>query len=109
MFSSNKKNGGYGTERSENEKSKVGPTEMEIQQWKMELRTNNVLMDEHTSDVRMENIKDLENCETQRRQDGNRISEERDRVNEKRERTNIEREHANDKRETEYTAVETVY
>ena len=70
------------------------------------MRTNNFLMDEHTSDVRMEKIKDLENCETQRRQDGKRISEERDRMNEKRERTNIEREHANDKRETEYTARE---
>ena len=61
MCSSHKKNDGYGTERSVNEKSKVGPTEMEIQEWNMELRTNDVLMDEHTSDVRMEKIKELEN------------------------------------------------
>ena len=104
MCASHKKNEGYGTERSVNEKSKDGPTEMEIQEWNMELRTNNVLMDEHSFDVRMEKIKYWEKCESQRRQDRNRISEERDRMNEKRERTNIAREHANDKRETEYTA-----
>ena len=66
MYSSPKNNEGYGTERSVIEKGKVGPTEMEIQEWYMELRTNNVCMDEHTSDVRMEKIKELENCETQR-------------------------------------------
>ena len=104
MCSSHKKNEGYGTESLENEKNNVGPTEMEIQEWNMELRTNNVCMDEHTSNVRMEKIKRMENCESQRRQDINRISEERDRMNEKRERTNIARENANDKREREYTA-----
>ena len=104
MYSSPKNNEGYGTERSVNEKSKDGPTEMEIQEWNMELRTNNVLMDEHTSDVRMEKIKDLENCEAKQRQDRNRITEERDRMSEERERTNIAREKANEVKDREYIA-----
>ena len=99
MCSTHKKNGGYVTERSEKDKSNIGPTEMEIQEWNMELRTNNILMDEQTSDVRMEKIKILENCESQRRHDSNRISKERDRMNEK-------REHAIEKREREYTTKE---
>ena len=113
MYSSPKNNEGYGTERSVNEKIKVGPTEMEIQEWYMELRTNKVCMDEHTSDVRMEKIKDIENCEAQRRQDRDRISEERDkmseerdRMNEEREITNIAREQANEEKERAYTARE---
>ena len=106
MCSSHKKNDGYGTERSVNKKSKVGPTKMEIQEWNMELRTNDILMKEHTSDVRMEKIKDLESCESQRRLDINRISDERDRMNENRERTNIAREHAYEKKEREYTTKE---
>ena len=47
---------GYGTERSVDVKSKVGPNEMDIQEWNMEWRKNDVCMDEHTSDVRMEKI-----------------------------------------------------
>ena len=106
MCSSPKINEGYGTERSVIDKCKVGPTEMEIQEWYMELRTNNVCMDEHTSDVRMEKIKDLENCEAKQRQDKNRITEERDRMSEERERTNIAREKANEVKEREYRARE---
>ena len=63
MYSSPKNNEGYGTERSVNEKIKVGPNEMEKQEWYMGLRTNNVWMDEHTSDVRKEKIKDLKPSE----------------------------------------------
>ena len=42
MCSSPKINDGYGTERSVREEGKVGPTEMEKQEWYMGLRTNNV-------------------------------------------------------------------
>ena len=40
MCSSPKINEGYGTERSVIEEGKVGPTEMEIQEWYIEWRTN---------------------------------------------------------------------
>ena len=63
MSSSPKNNATEATKRTEKEKSDVCPTEMEIHEWNVELRTNNVRMDEHTSDVRMDKIK------AQRRQD----------------------------------------
>ena len=56
---------------------KVSLTEMEIQEWNMELRTNNICMDEQTSDMRMEKIKDLEHCEAQRRQVRDILNQER--------------------------------
>ena len=77
----------------ETEKSKVGSTE--IHEWHMELRTNNICMEEHNSDVRMKKVEEIETSEAQGRQD-------RDSANEKRERTNLEREKtniANEKRE----------
>ena len=108
MCSSPKNSEADGTKRLENEKSKVGPTEMEIHEWHMELRTNNVCMDEHTSEVRMEKIKNLEKCEAQRRQDIDRISQERDRVSEERDRTNTEKQRANAEKERTITAREQV-
>ena len=96
----------YGSERSESEKSKVGLTEMEIQEWNMELRTNNVCLDEHTSDVMMEKIKELEKWDAQKRHDRDRINQERAMVSQERHRTNTEkertytsREQANEQRE----------
>jgi hypothetical protein len=113
MCSPHKKNEGYGTERSVHEKIKDGPTEMEKQEWYMELRTNNVCMDELTSDVRMEKIKDLENAEAERRQDRDRkseerdrLSEERDRMSDERERTAIAREKANEEKERQQAGAE---
>ena len=41
---------------SSNEKSKVGFSEMEIDEWNLELRMNNISMDEHNVGVRKENL-----------------------------------------------------
>ena len=99
MCSSSKINEACGTQRTENETSEVGPTEMEIQEWNMELRTNNVCIDEYTSDVRMEKVKDLENVEAQRREDRDTINQERERINEERDRMNGERHRTNIEKE----------
>jgi hypothetical protein len=91
--------------KDHNEKRKVnGRTEMEIQEWNIKLRSNNICMDEHISDVRMKKIEDLEKSEAQKRQDRDKSNEERERkniekVNEDREWTNNLREVANDQRE----------
>jgi dTDP-4-amino-4,6-dideoxygalactose transaminase len=103
MSSSHKNSKAYGTQKSQLDRNKSGPTEMEFQEWNMELRGNNVCMDEHNCDVRLEKIKDLENCEAQRRQDRETFTQERNRVSEERDRT---RERANEEKETTYTARE---
>ena len=79
------------------EKSKVGSTE--IHEWNMELRTNNVCMDEHNSDVRMKKVEEIDKDEAQGRQDRARENAERERTNLERENTNEAREKANEERE----------
>ena len=63
-----------GTAGSIHEKIKIGPTEIEIQEWYMELRKKLCLYGWIYSDVRMEKMKDLENVEAERGQDRDRIS-----------------------------------
>ena len=65
-------------ENKENKENTVGLTEKEIQKWNMELRRNNICMDEHNADMRMKKIKESEENEIQRIQDRNRIYEEGD-------------------------------
>ena len=72
---------------------------MEIQEWNMELRSNNICMDGHNADVRMKKIEDLEKGEDQRRQDRDKSIEERDRNNEEKDKTHIAIEKANEDRE----------
>jgi hypothetical protein len=79
------------------EQRKVGSTE--IYEWNMELRTNNICMDEHNADVRMKKVEDIEKSEAQGRQDRDRENEERERTNRERERANGERERTNNIRE----------
>jgi hypothetical protein len=79
------------------EKSKVGSTE--IHEWHMELRTNNVCMDERNADVRMKKVEEIEKDEAQGRQDRERGNAERERTNLERETTNVARERANEERE----------
>ena len=90
---------------------KVGITEIHL--WNMELRTNNVCMDEHNVDVKKKKIEEFEKIGVQRRQDRVSANEQRERAyqekektndgreqeNEQGERTNISRELANDERE----------
>jgi hypothetical protein len=56
---------GIGEKNKKND-MKGGATEMEIQEWNMELRQNNITMDEHNVEVKRENIECSEN---QRRHD----------------------------------------
>jgi hypothetical protein len=79
------------------EKSKVGSTE--IHEWNMELRTNNVCMDEHNADVRMKKVGEIEKDEAQGRQDRDRANAERERTILERENTIVARERANEDRE----------
>ena len=83
----------------------MGPTEIEVQDWHMEMRTNNMCMDEHTSDVRMEKIKVLEKCETQRRQERDRMNQERDRLSGERDQTHTEKERANEENKRTNTEI----
>ena len=81
----------------EKEKSKFGSTE--IHEWHMELRTNNICMDEHNVDVKMKKIEAFEKIEAQERQDRDMAYAERERTNLERENTNVVRERANEERE----------
>ena len=81
----------------EKEKSKFGSTE--IHEWHMELRTNDICMDEHNVEVKMKKIEAFEKREAQERQDGDRANAERERTNLGIENTNVARERANEERE----------
>ena len=81
----------------EKEKSKFGSTE--IREWHMELRTNNICMDEHNVDVKMEKNKAFEKREARGRRDRDRANAEREKTNLERENTNVARERANEERE----------
>ena len=63
---------------------------MEIQEWNMELRSNNICMDGHNADVRMKKIEDLEKGEDQRRQDRDKSIEEREKIQKKKEQMKTE-------------------
>ena len=91
---------GFYTMCSSNEKSKVGFSEMEIDEWNQELRMNNMSMDEHTVGVRILKIGEFgKQNEARYRHDRERINAERERTNQEKERSNLEREIANDDRE----------
>ena len=91
---------GFYTMCSGNEKSKVGFSEMEIDEWNLQLRMNNISMDEHNVGVRILKIGEFgEQNEARYRHDRERINEERERTNQEKERSNLEREIANDDRE----------
>ena len=72
-----------------------GRTELEVQAWNMELRSNNICMDEHNADVRMKKIEGLEKCEAQRRDEREKSIEERERNDKEKDRSYIARERAN--------------
>ena len=99
MCSNSKNNEPHARRRRADEKSSAGRTEMDIQEWNMELRTNNICMDEHNADVRMKKIEGLEKCEAQRRHDRDKSVEERERNDNEKDRANIARERANEDRE----------
>jgi hypothetical protein len=81
----------------EKEKSKFGSTD--VYEWHMELRTNNMCMNEHNVDVKMKKIEAFEKSEAQERQDRDMAYAERERTNLERENTNLVRERANEERE----------
>jgi hypothetical protein len=71
----------------------------EIQAWNMQVKSNNICMDEHNADVRMKKIEDLEKAEALRRHDRDKSIEERERNNKDKDRTHIAIEKANEDRE----------
>ena len=81
----------------EKEKSKFGSTE--IREWHMELRTNNICIDEHNVDVKMKKIEAFEKREAQGRQDRDGANAEKEKTNLYRENTNVARERVNEERE----------
>ena len=81
----------------EKETSKFGKTE--IHEWHMELRTNNICMDEQNVEVKIKNFEAFKKTEAQGRQDRDRAYAERERTNIERENTNAARERANAERE----------
>ena len=70
-----------------------------MHEWNIELRTNNICMDEHNADVRMKKVEEIEKDEAQGRQDRERGNAERERTNLGIENTNVARERANEERE----------
>ena len=74
-------------------------TKKDIVDWNLELRTNNICMDEHNTDQRKKKFEYLEKCEYQRRQTDRQTSEERERENDEREKQNDVREMSNHDRE----------
>jgi hypothetical protein len=86
MFSTTEDNEDPTGENIENKEKKLFLNEMEINEWNMELRRNNICMDEHNVDIRMQKIKESEKIKTQRVKARKKMSEEREQINVEKER-----------------------
>ena len=80
------------TLEDENYKIPAVMTKTDIADWNIELRTNNMCMDEQNADERKKRFEGIERVEVQRRQERDKTSDDRERANMEKEKTITDRE-----------------